>query len=255
MTSLQPEGAADMNWLPPDAGPLDLDGLQVGGGRGGPRGVAWSAPEPRPCPPRAAPPCAQNYFGQGQAGALADPLLMQAQIPFRGGPGLPGGFVAPPPSANLFSSIPLPDAGLDPLGAGADDSGDSSGGAGPGGKKSAEQRAAAVQEKNRRAQKRFRERQASRARRRRTTRRPTPLLALGAAGRAAGWKPWPAGVARGARRCAVCGWYRGTRLESGGGAGAQPAALAACAERVGVSVRAANHTLAPTRTRPRRKPR
>lgn len=74
------------------------------------------------------------------------------------------------PSANLFSSIQLPDAGMGGAGGGAasrggtamDDSGDSSGGGGPGGgggKKSAEQRAAAVQEKNRRAQKRFRERQ------------------------------------------------------------------------------------------------
>lgn len=74
------------------------------------------------------------------------------------------------PTANLFSSIQLPDAMLGGAAAGgpgttshgAGDSGDSSGGGGMGGggsKKSAEQRAAAVQEKNRRAQKRFRERQ------------------------------------------------------------------------------------------------
>ena len=104
----------------------------------------------------------QNYFGQAQPGALSDPLLMQAQIPYRNA--MPGGFPAPPPSANLFSSIVLPD-GLNQMGGGGgggggDDSGDSSGGAhAGGGKKSAEQRAAAVQEKNRRAQKRFRERQ------------------------------------------------------------------------------------------------
>ncbi len=75
------------------------------------------------------------------------------------------------PTANLFSSIQLPDAMLGGAAAGgpgttshggAGDSGDSSGGgggSGGGSKKSAEQRAAAVQEKNRRAQKRFRERQ------------------------------------------------------------------------------------------------
>ncbi|KAL4451855.1 hypothetical protein ABPG75_007517 [Micractinium tetrahymenae] len=113
----------------------------------------------------------QSYFQQAGPSTLNDPLLMQAQVPFRGAPGLPvmpGGFPAAAPSANLFSSIQLPDA---LLGGGAaaggpgttslgGDSGDSSGGGGGGGgKKSAEQRAAAVQEKNRRAQKRFRERQ------------------------------------------------------------------------------------------------
>lgn len=104
----------------------------------------------------------QSYFGQAQTGALNDPLLMQAQVPFRNAGGMPAGFGVAPPSANLFSSIVLPDAGLTMGTGGVDDSGDSSGGGGvgnAGGKKSAEQRAAAVQEKNRRAQKRFRERQ------------------------------------------------------------------------------------------------
>lgn len=87
---------------------------------------------------------------------------MQAQVPFRtpagGVAGLPAGFIAQPASANLFSSIALPDTLLGG-GSVAPTEGDSGGGGGKGGKKSAEQRAAAVQEKNRRAQKRFRERQ------------------------------------------------------------------------------------------------
>lgn len=88
------------------------------------------------------------------------------QVSFRGGlpPGMqPGGFAAAP-TANLFSSIVLPDVvtmggggGSGPTGNHSDDS---SGGDGTSGRgKTAEQRAAAVQEKNRRAQKRFRERQ------------------------------------------------------------------------------------------------
>ncbi|KAL4424884.1 hypothetical protein ABPG77_002107 [Micractinium sp. CCAP 211/92] len=115
----------------------------------------------------------QSYFQQAGTSALNDPLLMQAQVPFRqtGLPMMPGGFPTQAPTANLFSSIQLPDAMLGGAAAGgpgttshggAGDSGDSSGGgggSGGGSKKSAEQRAAAVQEKNRRAQKRFRERQ------------------------------------------------------------------------------------------------
>ena len=111
---------------------------------------AWLVPVAQPLIPPARPPPLQNYFSAGGPGGLPDPLLMQAQVPFRtpagGVAGLPAGFMAQPASANLFSSITLPDTLM-------------GGGSGKGGKKSAEQRAAAVQEKNRRAQKRFRERQ------------------------------------------------------------------------------------------------
>lgn len=164
----------EMLWQPGQTGELDLDGLQVS-----PQGTRALRASLVAAPSSPLFPCVvQNYFNQaGPSSALNDPLLMQTQAPFRNGglAGLPGAYNVPPPSANLFSSIVLPDAGAG-IGGGAggsrgggggldddDDSGDSSGGGmqSGGGKRSAEQRAAAVQEKNRRAQKRFRERQVS----------------------------------------------------------------------------------------------
>jgi len=74
---------------------MDLDGLQVScffvrarRSRGPPpevRGRPLQHPHPLPCTP-------QSYFNQPQAGpsSLNDPLLMQAQAPFRNGGGLPG---------------------------------------------------------------------------------------------------------------------------------------------------------------------
>ena len=159
---------------------LDLDGLQVGwpAHPDHPGSLQQSAAGALPAPahpgsPLCPPLMPQDYFQQGGAG-LNDPLLMQAQVPFRGGQsGLPAGFSLPPPSANLFSSIQMPvpsgQMGSGSAGGGGGGEYDSGSDDGAGGRKPSDNRAAAVQEKNRRAQKRFRERQ---------VRRPLLLLLL-----------------------------------------------------------------------------
>ena len=75
---------------------------------------------------------------------------------------LGAGFAAQPPTANLFSSIVLPEVGGMPLDSGESmGDGTEPGGGGGRGKRAAPDpdRSQAIQEKNRRAQKRFRERQ------------------------------------------------------------------------------------------------
>lgn len=100
-----------------------------------------------------------SYF-QPQAGNTLQNhevnAALQQQVPYRSSLGVGVNSSAQAPSANLFSSIALPDSS----GFGLHDSGDSTAeGADGRGKRGGADKSQAIQEKNRRAQKRFRERQ------------------------------------------------------------------------------------------------
>ena len=121
------------------------------------------APLP-PNPPHPPPPLLPGYFNQpaAQGMGLGDPAnLMAHQVPFRTAGGAYGGQQQPVlASANLFSSILLPEPStMLESGLRGGDSDDSSGEQDGGGPRRKGDKSQAIQEKNRRAQKRFRERQ------------------------------------------------------------------------------------------------